>query len=319
MTQTPTSREHPRGVPIGGRPIRLAQLVWRRNDWRKVPIGPHLIAAMERWDVAIRVFDYYRVPQHIREILGQTPATYDFDANVVADLRHATPHYIVVYNGRRRRERIWWSLAHEFGHVLLGHVFTQGWHDDPQKEREADMFAAELLLPLGALKEVRRWPLEHIARGFDTSLEATRNRLKDLANGWIRYYTVSEIEEGRKRFLQALRPMTRIQEDTMAPLDNTPPYIQVDWDDRGQVVRLGQCPQCTFENTSLYAHLEIRCGQCGAWLINTCQNMECRLHGLPLPESYQYCGRCGTETSWVQSGSKNRPDDDQELPDDLTF
>ena len=305
-------------VPRDGRPIRLAQVIWQKNQWLTLPVGPRIIAAMETWLVPITVFDYHTAPIHIKELLGGT-ASSEFDANTLADGTSSVARYIVIYNGRRRQSRIWWSLAHEFGHILLRHAYSEAWHDDPGQERQADMFAAELLMPLGAIMEVRQSPVQQIAETFGTSLESTRNRLKDLSSGWLRLYTVSDIEEGRQRFLQALRPITRIQEDTMAPLDNTPPYIQVDWDDRGQVVRLGQCPQCTFENTSLYAHLEIRCGQCGAWLINTCQNMECRLHGLPLPESYQYCGRCGMETSWVQSGSKNRSDDDQELPDDLPF
>ncbi len=276
---------------------------------------------MERWnEVDIRVIDY----QHIRKILGQSPATYDFDANVVVDLHHPKLQYIVIYNGYRRRERIWWSLAHEFGHVLLRHVLSETHHDNPQNEREADMFAAELLLPLGAVQEVRHYPLKQIARGFDTSMEATRNRLKDLANGWMRYYTVNEIEEGRQRFVPAFQSLTDVQEAMMASIEDASQYIQVDWDEKMKVMRLGQCPYCEFENTSLYVHLEIRCGKCGAWLINTCQNTECRLHGLPLPESYQYCGRCGTETSWMQMKIKSLQAEEpetngEEFPDDLPF
>lgn len=305
-------------VPRDGRPIRLAQIIWQKNQWLTLPVGPRIIGAMENWLVPIRVYDYYRAPHPIRQLFDQTPIAPSFEANVLVDMNSTPPHYVVVYNGQRRKERVWWSLAHEFGHVVLGHAFSKGWHNEPRKEREADMFAAELLLPLGAVREVHSWPLDQIARCFGTSMEATHNRLKDLAGGWLRLYTIGDIEEGRKRVLH-MQPIAGTLEATMAQLDEPRQILQVDWNEGEQAVRWAICPYCEFENNSLYAQQEIRCGQCGTWLINTCLSARCRLYGLPLPESYRYCGRCGSETSWTQVGTKSRESDEQALPDDLPF
>lgn len=204
MTENPTRIRSPRDtVSIYGSPIRLAQLVWKRNALTQFPIGPSLVVAMENWLTPVRVYDYYRAPARIREIFAETPVPQQFDANTIAQVHADGIAYIVVYNGRRKRERVWWSLAHEFGHIVLGHA-VKGWHDRTANEREADMFAAELLLPMGAIQEIRRWPLYKIARTCGTSLEATRNRLTDLTNGWLQLYTTANIEEGRTRFIRPI-------------------------------------------------------------------------------------------------------------------
>ena len=70
------------------------------------------------------------------------------------------------------------SIAHELGHRILAH---SGCGTDPGQEREANIFAAELLMPLGlvkaALKRTRR--LSELARAFQVSKDAMRIKLDE--------------------------------------------------------------------------------------------------------------------------------------------
>lgn len=98
--------------------------------------------------------------------------------------RHVEP-------GQRR-----FSIAHELGHIVLGHdgVGTCTWKDKPPTERsplieqEANAFAAELLLPEARVRprcEVSPVSLDvvsEIARDFHTSLVATSIRFAELSS-----------------------------------------------------------------------------------------------------------------------------------------
>lgn len=59
--------------------------------------------------------------------------------------------YVIALNENVRSEtRQRWSLAHELGHILLGHVCADSDLSN-EEERAADCFAAELLAPLTVL------------------------------------------------------------------------------------------------------------------------------------------------------------------------
>lgn len=45
------------------------------------------------------------------------------------------------------------TIAHEIGHLLLGHMCNENDGGDSHNEREADIFAAELLMPKDILKK----------------------------------------------------------------------------------------------------------------------------------------------------------------------
>lgn len=318
-TPHPPDRSLVKEVNAKSRAIRLAQLVWRQTAINEVPIGPQLISAMEHWVVPIHVYDYFEAPPKIRGIFAQTPVWEEFDANTIAGWRHGGIRYVVVYNGQKWRERVWWSLAHEFGHIILQHALSDGWHDNPVKEREADVFAAELLLPIGAVQEVRRWPIANIAQLFGTSLEATRNRLKDLAQGWLKWYGTTDIQEGRERFIRSAGRRVEAKSLPKGPVimtNATTERTVVQWSQDIEVIRLALCPDCGFENNSQFRHREIRCGACGTLLINACENAQCDLYALPLPSEYRVCGRCGQNTSWVRLNPEPTPEPDSDDPNE---
>jgi Zn-dependent peptidase ImmA (M78 family) len=83
------------------------------------------------------------------------------------------------------------TVAHEFGHCILGHENAP--RDDPAKynlavrdpiERAANQFAAELLMPADALRKTvesgRMTHLEELARAFQVSSLAMDYRLSNL-------------------------------------------------------------------------------------------------------------------------------------------
>ena len=91
--------------------------------------------------------------------------------------------YIVLYNqSARSTRRRNFTLAHEVGHIYLGHE-----QDGPAWERQANAFASELLMPrilaaqylkaLGGCLD----PAAMLAQVFDVSLSMARLRLSGLS------------------------------------------------------------------------------------------------------------------------------------------
>lgn len=89
--------------------------------------------------------------------------------------------YLVLYNeDTANRSRRAFTLAHEVGHIYLGHT-----RDSDKEEREANAFAAQLLAPSILVHELSRTstaPLypEDLSAVFSISWQAAENRLTDM-------------------------------------------------------------------------------------------------------------------------------------------
>ena len=66
--------------------------------------------------------------------------------------------WFIVYDDSDSIQRRRFTIAHEFGHIFLGHELKDGYRhtrtfaeDKPQYETEADIFASRLLMPACAL------------------------------------------------------------------------------------------------------------------------------------------------------------------------
>jgi Zn-dependent peptidase ImmA (M78 family)/transcriptional regulator with XRE-family HTH domain len=154
------------GVTLGlrpGEPAVTARMV--RKAW-DVPGGPvvHLVRTLESRGV----------------VLTQLP---DVDAETI-DAFSAAPHprpmIVLSRKGNPMRQRF--SVAHELGHLLL--------HPEPAPgsrvhEREANTFAAELLMPAAEIRDRLPTPvditaLKDAADGYGVSVAALAYRGKDL-------------------------------------------------------------------------------------------------------------------------------------------
>lgn len=112
------------------------------------------------------------------------------DIHTSFTIKFRNKYYInIAVSGTRARDR--WSLAHELGHIILGHydLYVVDTVDEDrltEKERyildrEADIFTEELLLP-------EEWVLKYnnpkkVKEAFDVSWEAASIRLSNLCSG----------------------------------------------------------------------------------------------------------------------------------------
>jgi Zn-dependent peptidase ImmA (M78 family) len=133
----------------------LARTVVRRNGVRDPPVDVRVIA--EQAGLQVLETDLGAVDGRLRRIQGQ---------------------WVVEVNTDRSRTNQRFTIAHELGHLKLGHESCGG---EQVQERQANVFAAELLMPLPLLKEalraVRR--LTGLARLFAVSPEAMRIKLDE--------------------------------------------------------------------------------------------------------------------------------------------
>jgi hypothetical protein len=93
-------------------------------------------------------------------------------------LHHSSDGAMRRYRTATLRAR--WTLAHEVGHVCLGHR-----KDDMVEEREANLFASELLVPELVILELQRQlgrkiTTSEIGRLFGVSNQAAENRLHQI-------------------------------------------------------------------------------------------------------------------------------------------
>lgn len=91
-------------------------------------------------------------------------------------------HKLVGVNGNHHRRRQRFTIAHELGHIALGHPPESrcSIREIACFNREADTFASELLIPTYFLlryTKSRPYSLLSLARLFDVSEEAMRLRL----------------------------------------------------------------------------------------------------------------------------------------------
>ncbi len=88
----------------------------------------------------------------------------------------------IAYNKNHHIHRQRFTVAHEIGHLILGHNNRNKGRDRELDEKEAQIFATELLMPLEFLKVDLRsdgCDLERLARRYWVSSEAMSWRIQD--------------------------------------------------------------------------------------------------------------------------------------------
>lgn len=102
--------------------------------------------------------------------------------------------YVITYNAHDPHSRIRFTLAHELGHHVLGHTrngrklreySNPDWNDGNYlEERDANSFAAELLMPRDAVSMMvnreKMYSVPALASHFGVSEEAMYWRMKNL-------------------------------------------------------------------------------------------------------------------------------------------
>jgi Zn-dependent peptidase ImmA (M78 family) len=120
--------------------------------------------------------------------------------------------WIIIYDETNSIERIRFTIAHEYGHIVLGHplvVFhSRGVNKQrPQKESDADIFASRFLAPACVLMGLGIRSAEDIAKVCKISLEAATIRAERMAelykrDKWFTDPLEREVYEQFKNFIE---------------------------------------------------------------------------------------------------------------------
>lgn len=117
---------------------------------------------------SLRIVEYSKFPKHISGTIMQLP-----DGSMVIGINS---------NDQKVRQRF--SIAHEIAHFLLGHderhIIDDTFDKPTDKEREANQFAADLLMPIDMLKKdimERKYDIPSLAKRYDVSDQAMSIRL----------------------------------------------------------------------------------------------------------------------------------------------
>lgn len=119
--------------------------------------------------------------------------------------------WVIVYDDSDSIGRKRFTIAHELGHILLGHQLREGEHhtrvfnkERPEVEREADMFAARLLAPACVLWALDLHTPEEIMEFCQISYTAARFRAERMEILYARQkFLTSPIEQ---KVFEAFRP-----------------------------------------------------------------------------------------------------------------
>lgn len=90
--------------------------------------------------------------------------------------------WYIVYDDTVSKERIRFTIAHELGHIFLGHPLELGYHartidiKKPEIERQADMFAIRLLVPACVVWGLNLHTVDEIQKEFHVSYAAAKAR-----------------------------------------------------------------------------------------------------------------------------------------------
>ncbi len=90
--------------------------------------------------------------------------------------------WYIIYDDKKTRGHCRFTIAHELGHIFLGHELRKGYHartfdtSRPAVEQEADVFASRLLAPACVLWALDVHTAAEIARLCDISQNAAQIR-----------------------------------------------------------------------------------------------------------------------------------------------
>lgn len=90
----------------------------------------------------------------------------------------------IVYADEQSPQRCRFTIAHELGHIFLGHLFKEngnGFATTDDAEHSANVFARDLLAPACVLHELHATNAAAIANLCDISLEAATYRAERMA------------------------------------------------------------------------------------------------------------------------------------------
>lgn len=222
--------------------------------------------------------------------------------------------YMTVYDDRQPMARIRWTLAHEIGHIFLGHLLEirernislRGLSEAMYQvlEKEANFFAKELLTPLWLLKELNVVHREDISMICSVSGQAAEIRELELIDHIHKKIHIEARAFYRRQFNEFLTPIAVCaKSDIEIPFGilniNTFHRFNFfcEYDDDNSSKR-DKCPKCGNQSFSINADY---CKCCGTYLywkrpkhIQHCNAIN--------SSDAKHCEKCGSPTYSLKKG-----------------
>ena len=122
--------------------------------------------------------------------------------------------FYIIYKDSESFKRCRFTIAHELGHIFLGHLLTavpayacRTFVARNDLESSANVFARDLLAPACVLHELGTTSPEDIAKHCDISLEAAQIRaarlwLLEERNAWYQSPLERKVHKSFKRFIE---------------------------------------------------------------------------------------------------------------------
>ena len=231
--------------------------------------------------------------------------------------------YIIIYNDSKPENRIRFTIAHEFGHIVLGHlcetkneVGRDGLPDTEyfEYENEANTFASNLLAPpilINADLGERSFNLQYVRSLFIISDDCARNRKIDYF-AWLKLEPTT-VERKLLNRCAHLRSIQRClncstqfflreaeyctvcgsQQLTINRRKTHMKYSSIELDANSSALI---CPRCKNENTNGGEYCKI----CGLQIVNRCtdnNDMYASCRALADGDA-RFCHLCGSPTTF---------------------
>lgn len=147
--------------------------------------------------IALCRYDTEGFPYNIKRILNQNNCiistlndynTYNPNSNLQIEEANCfyeskSNTYLIIYNEKKIAKRIYFSLAHELGHILMNHFsYSENEKNYYIMEGEANTFAGNFLAPPILIREVLNcssWNTQKIANTFRISEDSAERRKVD--------------------------------------------------------------------------------------------------------------------------------------------
>lgn len=122
---------------------------------------------LDREGILVRSFNYFKK----NEIFSG----YEIPPKKVAFCFRIQRYFFIFYDESQTVDKIRYALAHEFGHIALGHA-----NDGVEENYEANVFASRLLCPAVLLRKYKTDSPKAIAKICLAPLECANSRYKRL-------------------------------------------------------------------------------------------------------------------------------------------
>lgn len=290
--------------------IKMARAFIQRAGISWLPVKPSSIARQFGWRLLTvgRLARDTGLPRD-QIINGQDSDVYWYEGS-----------YAIVYNENAYRPRIPYTIAHEIGHIVLRHpedfeqtrISRGGLANSAYwvLEREAELFAAELLMPLPILRALGAFDQDEIMKICNVSRSTAGIRSKELSQRF-RMDNLKDDLWMQAQFSEYLTPVVVCVSPDVLPLtgitsrnsgvvilDRKRPFVPTD--DEGRFLQCARCGNTSFSPDARY------CKLCGLQLYNYCtEHEDDRLQGpcgMRNPGDARFCEQCGQETVLTRLG-----------------